>query len=283
MTWDEIGAATREAVFVVTLGELDQTTIILDLAHMVYPACYGFAGELFDPNVRSSGPVFSITKRFQRLLDAGVRLLVVDEGTARPDEKRQCGAERSDRVAAARAVVAAKLALPDAAVSDEEYRAAFKVPHWLSKEVARWISNARTRGAPIAYVCAPFEADAQCAALMKTEYFSGAHWMSGDNDTIAFGDEDNRYLRPATAGVYISQRFRVASCFPQVRNWTLLRAIDEGRFELVENRRLLSLAYPLAIGAAGTGLVRNALEAIELDAPLPEGTVTFNGWTCATA
>ena len=46
MTWDEIGAATREAVFVVTLGELDQTTIILDLAHMVYPACYGFAGEL---------------------------------------------------------------------------------------------------------------------------------------------------------------------------------------------------------------------------------------------
>ena len=54
MTWDEIGAATREAVFVVTLGELDGTTIILDLAHMVYPACYGFAGELFDPNVRSS-------------------------------------------------------------------------------------------------------------------------------------------------------------------------------------------------------------------------------------
>ena len=150
MTWDEIGAATREAVFVVTLGELDGTTIILDLAHMVYPACYGFAGELFDPNVRSSGPVFSITKRFQRLLDAGARLLVVDEGTARPDEKRQCGAERSDRVAAARAVVAAKLALPDATVSDEEYRAAFKVPHWLSKEVAQWISNARTHGASIA-------------------------------------------------------------------------------------------------------------------------------------
>ena len=45
MTWDEIGAATREAVFVVTLGELDGTTIILDLAHMVYPACYGFAEE----------------------------------------------------------------------------------------------------------------------------------------------------------------------------------------------------------------------------------------------
>ena len=67
MTWDEIGAATREAVFIVTLGELDGTTIILDLAHMVYPACYGFAGELFDPNVRSSGPVFSVPGRVDGL------------------------------------------------------------------------------------------------------------------------------------------------------------------------------------------------------------------------
>jgi len=197
MTWSWLGLATRPACERVLLEEkLSGEIVILDMAGLLHDICRRAARQLFDPAARLPGLVHAVTTQLRRLVDANVRVVAVLEGPGRPVEKSQCNAERRAEAAAAREEITKALAAGDE-VDESMYVKALKVPQWLGQGVVTWIQAQRSYGVQIGCVVAPLEADAQCAALMKLDIFRGAYWMGNDNDTPAWGTEDNKFLRPA--------------------------------------------------------------------------------------
>ena len=133
-------------------------------------------------------------------------MLAVREGPARPVEKSQCNKERRDLRQTAREAIVARRTLGLMTVSSPSYGAALDVPSWLGEDVAAWIEEKRSSGDLIGCIVAPLEADAQCAALMRHAAFRDAYWLTIDNDTIAWGTEHTKFLRPVPDSVFVSPK-----------------------------------------------------------------------------